>query len=69
MISTYNIPAEYANNRCGTLEPVDTAMATVAAEALCSRKDGRRRRAQAATDLDNFGVYLSLPVAAWAQSE
>ncbi|WP_433371927.1 hypothetical protein [Streptosporangium sp. CA-115845] len=27
------------------------------------------REVEAATDLDNFGVYISLPVAAWAQSE
>jgi hypothetical protein len=33
------------------------------------RVDQLHRDVAAATGLENFGVYLSLPVAAWAQSE
>ncbi|MFF0431459.1 hypothetical protein ACFYU9_04400 [Streptomyces sp. NPDC004327] len=33
------------------------------------RVDRLHRRIEAATGLDDFGIYLSLPVAAWSQGE
>ncbi len=33
------------------------------------RVDQLHREVEAATGLEDFGIYLSLPVAAWAQSE
>ncbi|SUD48173.1 Uncharacterised protein [Nocardia otitidiscaviarum] len=39
------------------------------AENRQERVDGLHAAIEKAVDLDDFGIYLSLPVAAWAQSE